>query len=82
MKKVSREVKVIEPRAIYLHCYGHSLNLAVSDIIKSMSDTPDYYLEICKLIKFSPRRDAIFNKTLGRAQDPCANGACLSKLTE
>ena len=26
--------------------------------------------------------DAYFNKTLGRAQDPRANGACLNKLTE
>ena len=33
-----------EPRAIYLHCMGHSLNLAVQDTcrsIKEMSDTFD-----------------------------------------
>ena len=23
-----------EPRAVYTHCYGHALNLAVSDAIK------------------------------------------------
>ena len=27
-----------------------------------MADTLDHALEICKLLKFSPRRDAIFNK--------------------
>ena len=65
MKKASQEIKAIEPKALYMHCYGHSLNLAVSDTIKEvkpMCDTLDHCLEICKLIKFSPRRDAIFNK--------------------
>ena len=50
-----------------MHCYGHSLNLAVSDTIKQikpMSDTLDYCLEICKFIKFLPTRDAIFNKLI------------------
>ena len=64
-KKVAREIKGIEPRALYLHCYGHSLNLAVADTLKSikvMSDVLDHALEICKLLKFSPRRDAIFHK--------------------
>ena len=65
MKKAAEKIKAIEPKALYLHCYGHSLNLAVSDTmkeVKPMSDTLDHCLEICKLIKFSPRRDAIFNK--------------------
>ena len=30
--------------------------------VKPMSDALDHSLEICKLIKFSPRRDAIFQK--------------------
>lgn len=62
MKKAARE---IEPRALYLHCFGHSLNLAVADTLKGfkvMSDVLDHVLEICKLLKFSPRRDAIFHK--------------------
>lgn len=65
MKKASKEIKAIEPRALYLHSYGHSLNLAVADTlkcIKPMSDVLDHAMEICKLLKFSPRRDAIFNK--------------------
>ena len=63
MKKVAAEIKSIEPRALYLHCYGHSLNLAVADTLKEirpMADTLDHCLEICNLLKFSPRRDAIF----------------------
>ena len=65
MKRVAREIKAIEPTALYLHCYGHSLNLAAADTLKEvkpMADTLDHALEICKLLKFSPRRDAIFNK--------------------
>ncbi len=63
MKKTAEEIKAIEPKAaLYLHCYGHSLNLAVSDTVKEvkpMSDALDHSLEICKLIKFSPRRDTL-----------------------
>ena len=62
MKKTAQEIKAIEPHALYLHCYGHSLNLAVADTLKCirvMSDALDHSFEICKLLKFSPRRDAL-----------------------
>jgi len=55
----------IEPRSFYLDCHGHSLNLAVADVIKkipTMSNALDHTLEISKLIKYSPRRDAIFSR--------------------
>ena len=61
----SKEIKALEPRALYLHCFGHSLNLAVSDILKEVKitqDALDHAIEICKLLKFSPRRDALFQK--------------------
>jgi hypothetical protein len=54
-----------EPRALYTHCYGHALNLACGDTIKRskiMKDALDIVYEISKLIKKSPRRDAIFSK--------------------
>ena len=63
MKKVAKKIKDVEPHALYLHCFGHSLNLAVADTLKGvkvMSDVLDHALEICKLLKFSPRKDAIF----------------------
>ena len=31
---VSTKMQELEPRAVFLHCYGHALNLAVSDTIK------------------------------------------------
>ena len=52
-----------EPRAVYTHCYGHSINLAASDAVKEsklMRDALDTTYEITKLIKYSPRREAIF----------------------
>ncbi len=47
-----------EPRALYTHCYGHSLNLACSDTIKQskiIRNSLDSVIEITKLVKKSPR---------------------------
>ena len=55
----------VEPRAVFTHFYGHSLNLACSDAIKQcklMQDALDTSYEIIKLIKKSPGREAIFKK--------------------
>ena len=60
---VSQQILEEESRALFIHCYGHSLNLAASDAIKGckvMSDALDTTLEVSKLIKFSPKREGIF----------------------
>ena len=52
----------MEPRAVFTHCYGHALNLGVSDTVKKsiiMKDCLDTCYELVKLIKFSPKREAI-----------------------
>ena len=54
-----------EPRAIYMHCYGHSLNPACADAIKKcsvMKNALDTTFEITKLIKKSPKRYIAFNQ--------------------
>ena len=62
-KGVATQLQADEPRAIYIHCYGHSLNLAASDtitrchVIKSALETTH---EISKLIKYSPQREQLF----------------------
>ena len=64
-KGVATQIRSEEPRSIFIHCYGHALNLAAGDTVKSnrtLRDTLDTTFEMSKLIKFSPRRDAIFNK--------------------
>ena len=60
---VAKRILDEEPRAVYTHCYGHSINLAASDAIKQtkvMRDAFDMTHEITKLIKYSPRREAVF----------------------
>ena len=62
---VSTQISQIEPRAVYTHCYGHSLNLAASDALKGsklMKDALETVHEISKLIKYSPRQEGIFQK--------------------
>ena len=56
-----------EPRAIFTHCYGHALNLATLQwkILSKNVNLCDLALMLClktKLIKRSPKRDAIFQK--------------------
>ena len=62
---VAKKVCDTEPRAVYMHCYGHALNLACSDTIrqcKLMRDALNTTREITKLVKKSPRRDATFKR--------------------
>ena len=57
--------KQIQDEEVYMHCYGHALNLACSAAIKGCKitkDALDSAYELIKLIKFSPKRQAIFDK--------------------
>ncbi len=50
---------------MFTHCYSHSLNLAANDSVKKskyMKASLEIASEITKLIKLSPRRDAIFKE--------------------
>jgi len=58
---VAKQIKDIESKALFTHCFTHFLNLAVGDVIKSskvMKDALETSHEITKLIKKSPKRDA------------------------
>ena len=71
---VATRIQQMEPKAIYTHCYGHSLNLAAGDTIKKsavMKKALDITLEMSKLIKFSPKRDAMFHKLKEELQPEC-----------
>ncbi len=62
---VATKILQLESRALFTHCYGHSLNLAVCDTIKNSKvarDALDTSFEITKLIKFSPKREAMFDQ--------------------
>ena len=62
---VAKQLSDEESRAVYTHCYGHSLNLAATDSIKNskiMKDALGVTYEVSKLIKFSPKSDVMFEK--------------------
>ena len=61
-KGVAAQILQEEPRATYIHCFGHSLNLAVQDLVRSsrtLRDCLDFSYELIKLVKKSPRREAL-----------------------
>ena len=58
---VATQFKLLNKKCLYTHCYGHALNLAVGDAIKSvgfLESIFDTAREICKLIKLSPKRNS------------------------
>jgi len=62
---VATQIRSEEPRAVFTHCYGHALSLACGDAIKHckiLRDALETTHEITKLVKLSPRRDAIFHE--------------------
>jgi len=68
---IATQILSEEPRAAFTHCYGHALNLAVSDTVKKNKILRDTLDIVLKLIKFSPRRDALFhNITSELAPEP------------
>ena len=60
---VAKRIQEEEPRALFTHCYGHSLNLAASDTVRNckvLRSALDTTHEIVKLVKYSPRRETLF----------------------
>ena len=53
---IATKITELKPRAVFNHCYGHALNLGISDTIKQsqvMKDCLDTCYELVKLVKFS-----------------------------
>ena len=68
---VTKLIMEKEPHALYTHCYGHSVNLAVNDAIKVCKPIRNGLAtthEITKLIKLFSRREKIFRE-LKKQQD-------------
>ena len=69
---VATKIQQIEPKAVFTHCFGHALNLSVNDTIKRSSALKgclDTCFELVKLIKFSPKREAMLSKI----KEECGN---------
>ena len=51
--------------ALYFPCFGYSLNLAVADSVKKSNvrcDALETVIRVTKLVKFSPKRNALFDQ--------------------
>ena len=57
---VATQIKAINSKCLYIHCYGHALNLSVKYActkIQCLKNTFDTAKEICKLVKKFPQRE-------------------------
>lgn len=83
---VAAKVQAMEPKAVFTHCYGHALNLAVGDTIKRcvmLRDCLDTCYELIKLIKWSPKRDAMLRRLKEESCDdaPSIRTLCPTRWT-
>ena len=51
-----------EPHAIVTHCYGHELNLSISDCVKQYNVMKAALNIVVEVNQKSPKRDAAFEK--------------------
>ena len=69
--EVATQIKIINGKCLYTHCYGHGSNLAVADAIKSLqciSDSLRTVREIGKLVKKSLQRNTNLDKIRAEAR--------------
>ena len=75
---VATQILSLERRAVYMHCFGHALSLAVADTLKQSRvcrKALEIAYEIAKLIKYSPKRNAAFNRIKAEISDEDARGS-------
>ena len=83
---VATQIKTITGKCLYTHRYGHALNLAVADAIKSVqciSDSLDTVREIGNLVKKSPQRNTKLDKIRAETKNGSrgANAFCPTRWT-
>ena len=62
---VATQITREESQALFLHCFTHSLNLAVSDTMKNSTVCQaalEIAFEVSKLVNYSPKREAAFDR--------------------
>ena len=65
LSRVRARISAEYPKALYIHCFCHSLNLAVQDCsrrIPLMRNTLDTIQELSNLIEYSAKRKALLEK--------------------
>ena len=69
---VAIQMKALNSNSLYTHCYGHALNLAVADPIKSVnriSDALETVREIAKVVKKTPQRNTKLDEIMGETEN-------------
>ena len=62
---VAKRFQSDNPAAISTHCLAHCVNLCLQDIgrnIKSIKEALNFSTELIQLIKYSPKRQVVFEK--------------------
>ena len=75
---VATQILSLAGRAVYMHCFGHALNLAFAATLKQSRDfreALEIAYEITKLIKYSPKRNVAFNRIKAEISDEDARGS-------
>lgn len=83
---VATQIKTINGKCLYMHCYVHAFNLAIADAIKSVqciSDSLDTVREIRKLVKKSPQRHTKLDKIRAETKNesPGVHAFCPTRWT-
>ncbi|KAJ8032695.1 Zinc finger MYM-type protein 1 [Holothuria leucospilota] len=66
---VQSRLKEIQPRAIYMHCFGHCLNLVIADAMAEVQSTRNFFGSVqssYNFIESSPHRHAILESVMKR----------------
>ena len=70
---VATIIKQRNDRCLYLHCHGHSMNLAVGDTIKTISEMKETFevaRELIRFIKMSPKKCSTLEKLRKESENP------------
>ena len=57
---VATQLKLLNGKCFFTHCYGHAFSLGVADVIRNLKDLREVFstaYEIYKLVKKSPKRN-------------------------
>ena len=74
---VAAQLCAEEKKALFTHCYCHALNLAIADTIKQSKvcqNALDIAFEITKLVRFSPKRNILFDKIRSQCEEESSIG--------
>ena len=84
---MSTQIFVEQPKAVAIHCQGHSLSLSVKSLTNEcdiLRDTLSVVSEICILVKFSPKRENLLgniNDNIEKGQEDVEQIKKLTKLS-